>query len=187
MKNKKQKGKIPIYRAAWLLVLGLLLTTGVLSRFVTETHSANLARTAKFVFNTSIKNDTLTVPFSDLNIRRPGDSAEFTLIVENKRASSVSEVAQAYTVTLLLNGSMPMKCTLTKQGNQENVTVTNTGTFSPGQQPLQGSVAGNFGANAEESVTYTLKVEWPANENAYKYANGALGELVINFASTQID
>lgn len=97
MKRKGLKRRHPLYRAAWFLLLGLVMTTGVLSRYVAETHSVNLARVAKFVFDASIEcSDSAVVPFDDLAlaISKPGDSAEFTVVVTNERGGEKSEVAQ---------------------------------------------------------------------------------------------
>ena len=188
-KKRRKSHRVSLLRLAWILLLMMTLTTGVLSRFVARSQSADLARVAKFVFDVSLKQETAVVRFDSIEgkIRKPGDAVEFQLEVLNQSGQQISEVSENYEIAIAIDGSMPLTCKLIPLGQTEPVMIwSNTATVGFGQTPavyrdvLEPGIA--------QADSYCLQVQWPDGENSRKYANGsAAGELTVTFTSTQVD
>ena len=188
MKNRTSLKQVSLFRVIFLLLLVICLTTGVVSSFVTGSHSADLARVAKFVFDVSMDQQTVAASFNTLEgqIRKPGDSADFELQVTNTKGDATAEVSVQYDLALAIDGSMPLTCTL-KQGDRTVMTWSNVGAVPPvGQTPAV--YTAELAPGAEVTDHYILNVCWPAEENSRRYANGsAAGELVVTFTAQQVD
>ena len=77
---------------------------------------------------------------------------------------------------------MPFECTLTEGLNSASLdTTAPIPTYSA-------SLTGELAAGVEEEDTFTLRVEWPSDENGAQYANGmAIGKVTITVTSVQKD
>ena len=181
---KKKTYRVSLMRIFWILLFAFTLTTGVLSSFMTGTQASGEARPAKFVFDAALKQSSQTVRFDSANgqIQKPGDQVTFDLEVTNQQEAAISEVTLSYEIALDLNGSMPLRCTLTEDGQEKMVWTNVEGAAAP--QTFQGELAPGQGVTNH----YQLTVSWPEDQNDRKFANGAaLGELTIQFTAVQAD
>ncbi|MBQ8566684.1 MAG: hypothetical protein IJ445_03770 [Clostridia bacterium] len=162
-----------------LVIVTTHLSSGILARYTTEKGGDDSANVARFVF------DTQGVSAAELDIssiKKPGDNIEYTFKVCNKDGVNVCEIAQEYTVNVTVYGNMPFVCTLTDGSNIASLDNT------PPILTYSASLTGELAAGVEEEDTFTLRVEWPSDENGAQYANGmAIGKVTITVTSVQKD
>lgn len=178
MEKKREFSRLVMPTFAVLLCLTLLsmyLMSNMYARYTTQSTGEDSARVAAYVFQ--LKDSSESTILNLDKIRKPGDSQEYTFTVTNKKESVISEVAQSYTIRLEVDGSMPVVCTITKQGDTENNTVY--------EVDYTTAVAGKVESNeiqllpAEEyTQTYTMKAVWPDTYKNEKYAS-ASGTSVV--------
>ncbi len=183
--RQNRKTTVYIFRFVAVLLIAILITTqllsGMFARFSTTASSSAHARVAAFVFDVRAKEGSFTLDLSDIRI--PGDSKEFTFIIQNFDAVRTSEVAQSYEVTLTELGSLPLSYTCSCVEIAENP-VTLNADIEEGTR----SFTGTFEPSKQASYTYTIKVEWPEEYNDPKYASGSgIASLEIRIVSEQID
>lgn len=173
--------------AAILMILtavSLWKVSGLYARYVTTDSGGDSARTAAFVVNVG---GSETIDLSD--ITQPGDSKNYTFTVANTDGSAVSEVAESYTITVSLNGSMPVTCTLTESSETDSVLevdATGTGYASENTGQTASGRAMTFAASVGETDTYTLTVEWPEDYNDVSYAE-SVSSLTVTVTAEQVD
>lgn len=190
-----------IWAAAILLVLVLMSTmsTGSLkARFTSISAGNDAARMAAFVFRVQDTEGMFSIP---VEINAPGEKVDYTFEVTNKDVT-VCETDQKYTITMELEGSLPLVCTLTKQSRTvDNVKVSMdasevTSVSLNGLTMASNPGEAKFGDDeAEKTVleastaykdSYNLNIEWPVGEKDPKYAGG-VAEVEIKIVSVQID
>ena len=167
MKPRKQAAPQPntfLFRLVSVLLTLVLISSAMLSgmyaRYSTTASGSDAARVAKFDIH---KDGNL---ISDLPLEYiPGQSGSYTLIVTNR-----SEVAVNSTLTVQrLTNNLP----LTLELNGERFTDNK-------------SVSVNLAPNSVDTVTYTLTVAWPENQNAAAYSY-ELDAIRVHVRAKQID
>lgn len=183
MQYNQKRPVHPLRMAAVLLLLVLISTSivsGRFARYVSSDSAEHSARIAAYVFDIS---DTGNHYLDISGIRQPGDSATYHFTVRNHNGSATSEVNEEFILSLELQGSLPLVCTLTRGDsislNAQNMDATGlvTGT---------GSVHG-FTAAVQSGVEYELTVSWPENETDIRYSRAGLAQLALNVAAQQVD
>lgn len=160
MKKQLTFGRIVSY----LLYLSLVCTLifGVTyARYSTEVTGGTSAQTAAVALDSSLD---LT---EDLKGMTPGDAKPIFFSVSNKKDSTVSEVAQEYTITLLTTGNLPLKFSIAPSDNIAN--EQKYATVEDEQNKFWSG--GLFPAGKEETHKYTLTVTWPQDANDTKFMN----------------
>lgn len=152
-----------------LVLCSCYFVAGMLAKFVTSDSDSDGARVAKFVFNVTNKGTSRMI---DLNgIEKPGDTLSYDFSVRNSASGSTSEVSERYEISLRINGSMPLTCTVLR-GETSIVSAT-----MPGQDTALERTGSDdscvFAPGSGASHDYKLKVEWPATENNLDYASAA--------------
>ena len=182
MKQSNTRRPILFY-AGLLLTLVLItsvITSGLYARYVATATGSDATRVAKYVFESVDENATALLDIS--GVECPGDSVTYEFTVTNTDGTAVCEVSQSYTVTVTVDGTMPLSCMLQKNG-----TVTDSlNTTESSDRTL--TLSGELAAGSEEADSYTLTVTWPKEANDASYANGAaIGSVVLALASQQLD
>lgn len=192
MERSNGRKKNTMLRAAGVLFALVLattwMTTGLLARYVVTASGTDEARVAAFVFRVKDKETSKTIQVSLNEVKAPGDQAVYTFEVTNVDGKTC-EVAQEYDVTMTLDGSLPLKCTLVRDSGSKNgaaaqsVDALAAGTTMPATTT---AITGDFAAAEASTDTYTLTVEWPQTANDPMYAYGAAA-LELTVRSEQID
>ena len=118
MEQSRTYRKNSIFRASAVLLCLVLISTwylaGLFAKYTSSASTNDNAATATFVFDVvmSDKGETLTVPLDD--ITKPGDKSVYSIVITNKDNGVISAVAEQYTITMQLSGSMPLTCELKK-------------------------------------------------------------------------
>ena len=169
-----------ILRLACALLCLTLLTTywsaGLFARYTSSDAGEDSGRVAAFVFDVT---DTHNHMLALTEITQPGDSVTYKFTVSNTRNSIISKVAETYQLTLELDGSLPLECSLT---GADNAQLIHAGTYS-------GS-AHNFSTSVTESTDYTLTVTWPDEPDDNKdiaFSRAGLAHLLISISAQQAD
>ncbi len=173
MKKLNRKTPIVFYVGVMLLCLVMFsfnLTSGLYARYATEDMASDRARVAKFVFDVKKSGTSEFIDIS--NIQKPGDNAVYDFIVSNGTMENCCEVEQNYTVSVTIQGSMPLSYTIQK--NEESAVSADVSDTLPAGEP--------------HFDTYRLTIEWPNEENDAVFANGtAVGEVILTITSVQVD
>ncbi len=172
-----------------LVMASSYLVAGMLARYSTKGIEDDNSRVAKFDFRlVNAKDpDNASGPITQIvdlsSITKPGDSAVYFFNV-----SSQGEVAVEYRAKIQINGSMPLKCTLSVPGSTSvtPLELVRPTTTDPGTNP---QVSGEITGTATSAGTiFKLNVEWPADAKDLKYASGtSVGDVVLTVTGTQID
>jgi hypothetical protein len=184
---KRQFNRNKLMRITILLLLmsmlSISLLPGLVARFKSDADAADTSSVAAFVLDL---NDTDSHIIDISGITKPGDSKTYNFAVTNKKGSVISEVAESYTITMQVNGSMPLVCTIGDASNNKvlkpelnkNSTDKDSGT----------TTAATFQASTDKSDSYTLTVKWDENDNDPKYASGsAVAEVILTVQCNQTD
>ena len=182
--NENRKIHGIVLRAAAVLLVMVLLTTGVVSgryaRYVTTVSDSDSARVAAFVFDVTEKELGWQLNLDSL--KKPGDHQSFAFTVTNAtEAGRISEVSIGYTITAKAEGSIPVTITI-KEAEEQKLVFDCTG-----------NAAGSFEGVAFEAAVaaehnYILTVEWPEEKNGIEYAEGNRAlVLTISVKGEQID
>ncbi len=190
MKQVATKRKNRTLRAAAVLFILVLLSTmfvgPLTARQTSGSYANDSARAAAFVFRVQDREGLFRIP---VEINAPGEEIEYKFIVTNEDGT-VCETDQEYTITLELEGSLPLVCTLTKN-DSATAELSIDALSNPeevNQLPKEASCSGTFAASVPEEDTYKLNIEWPADalRKDPKYASG-VAEVEIDIVSVQID
>lgn len=187
--HKKQN--IMLRAAGVLFALVLVttwMTTGLLARYVVTAAGADEARVAAFVFQVKGKQTTQTIQIALGDITVPDTTKTYVFDVTNTRNSKTSEVAQAYSITMTLDGSLPLNCKLERNSESTNKTaaVQSVDALNSTMPVSTAPITGTFAAAEESTDTYTLTVNWPPNAKDPMYAYGA-AMIELTVASEQIN
>lgn len=206
-------GNKALRASAAILIMTLIssyVISGTLAKYVTSANSDESASVAAFVFEL---NDGASSQMVNLSgIKKPGDEKIFTFSVSNSRTGGkVSEVAMNYIISLQLNGSIPLKATITAADAQTQQTATGssgesaqtaallsaaiTENDSATTLPQKSSTATattaqslSFSAGSTGQNTYTLTVTWPKEQNDAKYASAqTAAEAILTVTAEQTD
>ena len=169
-----------------LTLVSVWLVGGLYARYTTSDSASDSARVAAFVFNVSDSThnnqDTHMITLS--GITKPGDTETYAFIVKNSNGSAISEVSETYTITVALNGSMPLTATLNKAGS-DLFTVDATATGSGSSSTTGAFTPGNSSANTD---TYALTVTWPSSAVNASFANGSgVATVTLTVTGMQAD
>ncbi len=190
MKQVATKRKNRTLRAAAVLFILVLLSTmfvgPLTARQTSGSYAEDSARTAAFVFRVQDEEGMFRIP---VEINAPGEEVEYEFIVTNEDGT-VCETDQEYTITLELEGSLPLVCTLTKNnsGTAEFSIDALSNPDAENALPKEASCSDTFEASVPAKDTYKLNIEWPAEASRKdpKYAGG-VAEVEIDIVSLQID
>lgn len=170
-----------IWAAAILLVLVLMSTmsTGSLkARFTSSSAGNDAARMAAFVFHVGEPEGHFV---TQVDIENPGDTCSYEFVVTNKEGNVVCETDQKYTITVKVDGSIPVEAALKK-----GTTLINTAYAATGATVVYTGNDTVMEASTEATHTYTLDVQWPETEKDPKYAGG-VAKVEIDIVSVQVD
>lgn len=164
----------------YLVILTSSLSSGLYARYTSSDFDMDSARVARFEFCAESTSAVELIDLSDIST--PGDSVTYQFKVANNNGASVCEVVQRYTVTVKVDGNMPLVCTLTQNGSAADSLET----FSGSKRTL--NVEGDLLAGEADEDTFSLTVEWPKDMNSADFANGmALGKITLTVVSQQTD
>ena len=179
-----QKGRIPrklLHTAVIICVAVLCLTSvGITSaKYISQSHGNDSASVACFSPSLISENN---IDISD--IKKPGDSTEKTIKVQNFSGDSVSEVTTKYTISLKTTGNLPLTFTLLDaDGNSLEVWDCNG---TNGQQEYKYECPTVFSPGVNETHGYRLKAEWPAGQNGAQFA-GMTDAVYLSVIWEQVD
>ncbi len=169
--KNKAKVNIPIRAAAVLLCLTLCstsLVSGLFARYAASALNSNSARVAKF----SIEGSGRLLQSVKAELI-PGGSQDVEIVIENN-----SEVAVEYTVTVTKEtDNLPLLIGVKKSGSADPALTADTATIT--EQQIAGS----------HTDTYTLRIVWPAEEEADRDPSrmGMVDHIVVTVTAVQID
>lgn len=105
-----------------MVLVSTMMVSRLYARYTASGSSSDGARTAAFVF-VAKDSDANSTYLNLSGITKPGDKEEYTFTVSNFSGNSVSETALDCIISLQLNGSMPLKCTITDNDDSTAVPI----------------------------------------------------------------
>lgn len=181
MSHSRQKERWMIYTLAVLLCMVLAsfwLMCNIYARYSSQASGSDEARVALFGHSENIQ-----VPKNWTNSLVPGSTNSYTLQVTNQRENNISEITQEYTIEIKTAGNLPLKYTLIDENKKE------IGTFSENGQESSKIFSSDdmkFKAGEAGEHSYTIQVEWPA-ENNKAGLQGIPDYTMITIQTRQID
>lgn len=163
-RQKKRRIPLSVY-LGYLLIITLVVTGVTFSGYVTRTTGEDSARVAKFVV-TANSVETQEIVFSDLI---PGDTQTWEFTVDFD-----CEVAAQCKMLLTSTDNLPLKYTLTHDGETEDVTLSVL-------LDIYQVAAGYNGTQ-----TFTLTATWDKDDNDIKYM-GMADAVKLSITTEQID
>ena len=146
-----------VVRYLLLLTVACAVVLGVtFARYVTVVQGQGSGDVAAVALG--LTGDSTADLTSQLQGMKPGDTREVKFAVTNTDGETTSEVTQAYSVSIVTTGNLPLEFELTAiaPGPDEGKVATGYGSpWTGGELPYGTSI----------SHGYTLKVEWPSDEN----------------------
>jgi len=145
--------------------LGMIATS--YARFASQAEGTGLTRVALWGSGTDI--ESLNIDVSGL---APGREMEYNFELTNSVEGKVSQVEQAYSLTVETTGNLPLLYEIaegvsTPTGKGTVITPKQL-TFENGKAMAEGGVLPH---TEKASHTYTLKVTWPSGEDIAEYAD----------------
>lgn len=149
-----------IFLAA-VLCLTIIGVTG--AKYVSESSGTDSAWAAQL----SPSFDSENIDISDIKV--PGDRAEKTFAVRNYTGDSVTEVTLKYKITVKTTGNLPLQFSVL---DSEGDTVKAWPCSGTGAEQVYEYEDDAFVFSPGEKLThtYTLKAEWPAEQNGAQFA-----------------
>lgn len=170
----------------WQILLVLLTFTmlsfwmlgNLYARYVTEADGEDGARVAAYVFQ--LEDGSSSQILNLEQVKKPGDTQEYTFSVTNKKKNMISEVAQSYTIQLEVEGSMPLICEIVEQSEAETEAGTSVCKAEHTKNVVNSSSSSVIRIPAAEEYTkaYKMTVTWPETYNDETYAS-ASGTSVV--------
>ena len=154
------KRRIISYGIYFGLVCALVLGVSF-ARYYTQISGSGMATTAAVAMNSTLD---LTTQLQDLT---PGETKTIEFDVTNEKEGKVSDVAQAYIVTLTTTGNLPLTYTLSGTAGPANAGAVAT----PAQATKNVWIDGNLPHTQKAVHHYTLTAAWPAEEAKGQYAD----------------
>ena len=189
MRHSERMERWIMYTAAVLFCLVLAsfwMMSNIYARYTASGTGGDEARVAAFVFNLEDRADKT---FDLSGIQKPGDAVAYTFQVTNQHQNRISEVAERYTIELEAEGSIQLRCEITKSSEDGSSVCTATN-ISDNDQGQSKAVSSAIEVDAAKAYTqaYTLSVKWPEEYNDAKYAeNGANAAVTLTVHAEQID
>ena len=161
------------------ITISMHLLTGIYAKYSARNTAVSDSRVASFVFNI----DDGYINFDNLakNIKKPGDKVEFEFVVTNEKATSVSEVAQEYAISLTQNGTLPLTTTLYKIDSSNNKVAL----FALNGFNDLNNIKAQLKPGTKEVVKYVIVIEWTVGENEVN-KNPIYGEMG-NFCQIKLE
>ena len=179
-----QKGRIPrklLHTAVIICVAVLCLTSvGITSaKYISQSHGNDSASVACFSPSLISENN---IDISD--IKKPGDSTEKTIKVQNFSGDNVSEVTMKYTISLKTTGNLPLTFTLLDaNGNSLKVWDCNG---TNGQREYKYESPTVFSPGVAQTHDYTIRAQWQFDRNAAQFA-GMTDAVYLSVIWEQVD
>ena len=179
-----QKGRIPrklLHTAVIICVAVLCLTSvGITSaKYISQSHGNDSASVARFSPSLISENN---IDISD--IKKPGDSTEKTIKVQNFSGDNVSEVTMTYTITLKTTGNLPLTFTLLDaNGNSLKVWDCN-GTNGQREYKYESPLV--FSPGVAQTHDYTIRAQWQSDRNAARFS-GMTDAVYVSVKWEQVD
>ena len=179
-----QKGRIPrklLHTAVIICVAVLCLTSvGITSaKYISQSHGNDSASVACFSPSLISENN---IDISD--IKKPGDSTEKTIKVQNFSGDNVSEVTMTYTITLKTTGNLPLTFTLLDaNGNSLKVWDCN-GTNGQREYKYESPLV--FSPGVAQTHDYTIRAQWQSDRNAARFS-GMTDAVYVSVKWEQVD
>ena len=180
-----QKGRIPrkLLHTAVIICFAVLCLASIemaWAKYISQSHGNDSASVARF--SPALINEN-NIDISD--IKKPGDSTEKTIKVQNFSGDNVSEVTMKYTISLKTTGNLPLCFTLLDaDGNSLEVWDCNG---TNGQQEYKyESLTTVFSPGTPQSHTYQLKAEWSNTQNDSKFS-GMTDAVYVSVKWEQVD
>ncbi len=155
----------------YLLYLGLvssLILSVTLARYTTTASGAGTATVAAMAGGSSLVGEPIRMLLDDMY---PGGEAKaLKFQVVNYSGEAISEVAIDYEITVTTTGNLPLRFTLSSDPLED--TVPGGAILTGGRaQTLAGGSFPLTEGKREQTHTYMLIAEWPAEENDAGYAD----------------
>ena len=179
-----QKGRIPrklLHTAVIICVAVLCLTSvGITSaKYISQSHGNDSASVASFSPSLVYDNN---IDISD--IKKPGDSTEKTIKVQNFSGDNVSEVTMTYTITLKTTGNLPLTFTLLDaNGNSLKVWDCNG---TNGQREYKYESPTVFSPGVAQTHNYKIRAQWQSDRNAARFS-GMTDAVYVSVKWEQVD
>lgn len=179
-----QKGRIPrklLHTAVIICVAVLCLTSvGITSaKYISQSHGNDSASVASFSPSLVYDNN---IDISD--IKKPGDSTEKTIKVQNFSGDNVSEVTMKYTISLKTTGNLPLCFTLLDaDGNSLEVWDCNG---TNGQREYKYESPTVFSPGVAGTHDYTIRAQWQSGRNAARFS-GMTDAVYVSVKWEQVD
>ena len=179
-----QKGRIPrklLHTAVIICVAVLCLTSvGITSaKYISQSHGNDSASVACFSPSLIAENN---IDISD--IKKPGDSTEKTIKVQNFSGDNVSEVTMKYTISLKTTGNLPLTFTLLDaNGNSLKVWDCNG---TNGQREYKYESPTVFSPGVAQTHNYKIRAQWQSDRNAARFS-GMTDAVYVSVKWEQVD
>ena len=182
MKSKKLKAEVFIL--VLLLLALLFLVPYTLSRFKSEARGDAKIDYAFFVVSDTYNHQSIT-----LNDMKPGDSNSYTFTVSNTDTIKRTEVSTSYYIYVRATTNLPLQYSLyLMNGVNETNIVSNSEVITDDDGmyfKIMETSSRDFGFDVDETDTYKLTVDFPAELKSYKY-QGVAENIEINVRGKQI-
>ena len=179
-----QKGRIPrklLHTAVIICVAVLCLTSvGITSaKYISQSHGNDSASVACFSPSLISENN---IDISD--IKKPGDSTEKTIKVQNFSGDNVSEVTMKYTISLKTTGNLPLCFTLLDaDGNSLEVWDCNG---TNGQREYTYESPTVFSPGVAQTHEYKIRAQWQSDRSAAQFS-GMTDAVYVSVKWEQVD
>ena len=179
-----QKGRIPrklLHTAIIICVAVLCLTSvGITSaKYISQSHGNDSASVARFSPSLISENN---IDISD--IKKPGDSTEKTIKVQNFSGDSVSEVTMKYTISLKTTGNLPLTFTLLDAAGKPLEVWDCNGTN--GQREYKYESPTVFSPGVAQTHNYKIRAQWQSDRNAAQFS-GMTDAVYLSVIWEQVD
>ena len=183
---RPNKGQIPrkFLRMAIFVCLTALYLTSVgfaSSKFVSEASAADGATVAQFSPSFNVENIDVS------GIQKPGDqTGNLPFTVQNSTDDKTSEVTIKYKIVVKTTGNLPLKFSILNSEGTSVVAVWDCYGTSGEQMYEYANDAFVFSPGVNEPHSYTLKVEWPGENNEARFA-GLTDAVYLSVVWEQVD
>lgn len=185
--SKRDERRGGLFLRAVLLVLILVSVYGAGSaaaKYISSDSANQSSRVGEFVLHVDKDGAHSTALRLD-DIRKPGDTATYAFKVTNTQTHT-SEVDETYTLTILLNGDLPLTFALTRPAGEAKAWELDATEYL-----MEDDAAGrSFKADVSAQKDYTLTVSWPTTAEAMDAAfasDAAVATCVLTVSGEQTD
>lgn len=163
MKRKRDNRPAPFLRLALVLFALTLISVwsvgGLMAKYISSDTEQKQARVGSFVLRVS-KDGAASSALRLDGIEKPGDTATYAFKVTNSyTAGQVSEVDEVYTLSVRVNGDLPLTFTLGRPTGGDLTQNLDSGAHDVTDDT--GEANRRFLATVEANKEYTLMAAWP--------------------------